>query len=52
MVKFSAGILRSNLHRVVTPPGEQARHTRYSLVYFSRPEHEVVMKRASGGTDR
>ncbi|KAL1983801.1 hypothetical protein VTN96DRAFT_9887 [Rasamsonia emersonii] len=49
MVKFSAGILRSNLHRVVTPPGEQAKHTRYSLVYFSRPEHEVVMKRLPGG---
>jgi isopenicillin N synthase-like dioxygenase len=49
MVKFSAGILRSNLHRVVTPPGAQAKHTRYSLVYFSRPEHDVVMKRLPGG---
>lgn len=49
MVKFSAGLLRSNLHRVVTPPGDQAKHTRYSLVYFSRPEHEVLMKRLRGG---
>jgi isopenicillin N synthase-like dioxygenase len=49
MVKFTGGILRSNLHRVVTPPGEQARETRYSLVYFSRPEHEVVLRRFKGG---
>lgn len=44
MVKFSAGILRSNIHRVVSPPGVQGDETRYSLVYFSRPEDEVVLK--------
>jgi isopenicillin N synthase-like dioxygenase len=49
MVKFSAGILRSNLHRVVAPPGRQADTVRYSLVYFSRPEHEVKMQRVRGG---
>lgn len=49
MVKFSAGILRSNLHRVVAPPGKQADTVRYSLVYFSRPEHEVKMQRVRGG---
>jgi isopenicillin N synthase-like dioxygenase len=32
MVKFSAGLLRSNLHRVVSPPGRQAELVRYSLV--------------------
>jgi len=45
MVKFTNGLLRSNIHRVVAPPGEQANHTRYSLVYFNRPENEVMLKR-------
>lgn len=49
MVKFSAGILRSNLHRVVSPPGEQAGLMRHSLVYFCRPEHEAILKRVEGG---
>jgi isopenicillin N synthase-like dioxygenase len=49
MVKFSAGLLRSNLHRVVSPPGRQAELVRYSLVYFCRPEHDVVLKRLKGG---
>ncbi|PSN70326.1 oxidoreductase [Corynespora cassiicola Philippines] len=49
MVKFSAGILKSNLHRVVAPPGEQRNLVRYSLVYFSRPEYEVKMQRMQGG---
>ncbi|KAE8454670.1 hypothetical protein EG329_000293 [Mollisiaceae sp. DMI_Dod_QoI] len=48
MVKFTNGLLRSNIHRVVSPPGEQAKETRYSLVYFSRPEDEVVLKRLEG----
>lgn len=34
---FSGGILRSSLHRVVPPPGTQASHTRWSVVFFSRP---------------
>ncbi len=45
MVKFTNGLLRSNIHRVVAPPGEQANHTRYSLVYFNRPENDVLLKR-------
>lgn len=49
MVKFSAGILRSNLHRVGASPGKQEGMVRYSLVYFSRPEYEVKMKRVEGG---
>lgn len=48
MVKFTAGVLRSNIHRVVNPPGEQAAMTRYSLVYFARPEDEVLLKRLEG----
>lgn len=49
MTKFSGGLLRSNIHRVVSPPREQAKETRYSLVYFSRPEDNVVLKRLEGG---
>lgn len=48
MAVFTNGLLRSNIHRVVSPPGQQADHTRYSLVYFSRPENEVLMKRIEG----
>ncbi|GAB7351605.1 hypothetical protein MBLNU459_g2224t1 [Dothideomycetes sp. NU459] len=44
MVKFTGGILRSNIHRVVNPPGEQADSTRMSLVYFARPEDDVLLK--------
>ncbi|KAG0650099.1 Glutamine hydroxylase [Hyphodiscus hymeniophilus] len=48
MVKFTNGLLRSNIHRVVSPPGDQAKDTRYSLVYFARPEDDVVLKRLEG----
>ncbi|KAL2810767.1 hypothetical protein BJX63DRAFT_422859 [Aspergillus granulosus] len=50
MVKFTNGLLRSNIHRVVSPPGEQADCTRYSLVYFSRPEDDVPLKRLEGSS--
>ncbi|RAK93869.1 oxidoreductase [Aspergillus costaricaensis CBS 115574] len=45
MVKFTNGLFRSNIHRVVAPPGQQAGFTRYSLVYFARPEDEVPLRR-------
>jgi isopenicillin N synthase-like dioxygenase len=48
MVKFTNGLLRSNIHRVSAPPGDQADYTRYSLVYFNRPENEVMLKRLDG----
>ena len=48
MVKFTAGILRSNIHRVVNPPGEQGDSMRMSVVYFSRPENEVILKVLEG----
>ncbi|KAF1849159.1 Clavaminate synthase-like protein [Cucurbitaria berberidis CBS 394.84] len=44
LVKFSNGLLRSNIHRVVAPPGGQGGVTRYSLVYFCRPEDDVLLK--------
>jgi isopenicillin N synthase-like dioxygenase len=50
IVKFSAGILRSNIHRVVNPPGQQADHTRMSLVYFARPADNVILKALHGST--
>jgi isopenicillin N synthase-like dioxygenase len=48
MVKFTNGRLRSNIHRVDSPPGDQGDWTRYSLVYFNRPEDEVMLKRLEG----
>jgi isopenicillin N synthase-like dioxygenase len=50
MVKFTAGMLRSNIHRVVNPPGQQGDQTRLSLVYFSRPLDEVVLKTLEGSS--
>lgn len=49
MVKFTAGLLRSNIHRVVPPTGEQVGEMRNSLVFFSRPEDSVVLRRLEGG---
>ncbi|GAB7341311.1 hypothetical protein MBLNU457_7581t1 [Dothideomycetes sp. NU457] len=48
MVKFTRGVLRSNIHRVVNPPGEQGDATRMSLVYFARPEDHVLLKPLEG----
>lgn len=44
LVKFSSNKLRSNIHRVVAPPGRQGEVTRYSLVYFCRPEDDVLLR--------
>ncbi|KAF3011143.1 hypothetical protein E8E13_011459 [Curvularia kusanoi] len=44
LVKFSNGAVRSNVHRVVAPPGRQGEVERFSLVYFCRPEDDVVLK--------
>ncbi|KAJ7130713.1 hypothetical protein C8R46DRAFT_1168777 [Mycena filopes] len=41
---FSGGILISNLHRVVPPPGEQSRFERWSLVYFTRPGNSIELR--------
>ena len=49
LVKFTAGLLRSNIHRVVPPAAPQDAMDRYSLVYFSRPEDAVVLRRLRGG---
>lgn len=44
MVQWSGGILRSNLSRVVTSPGEQAGCTRSSMTYLVRPEADVSLR--------
>lgn len=41
---FSGGILRSALHRVVPPPGPQAAHARWSLVFFTRPASDEPLR--------
>lgn len=49
MVAFTAGILRSNIHRVVPPPPPQEKMDRSSLVYFARPEDDIILRRLKGG---
>ncbi|PPQ77894.1 hypothetical protein CVT25_015381 [Psilocybe cyanescens] len=41
---LSGGILKSCTHRVVPPPGAQAGHERWSLVYFVRPTNDVYLE--------
>ncbi|KAF9054222.1 Clavaminate synthase-like protein [Panaeolus papilionaceus] len=41
---LSGGILKSCVHRVVPPPGAQAEHERWSLVYFARPTNDVYLE--------
>jgi len=42
---LSGGVLRSNLHRVVPPPGVQAASgPRWSLVFFTRPGNDVKLE--------
>lgn len=48
MVKFTNELLRSNLYRVIAPPGEQVGCTRYALVYFARAEDDVPLRRLTG----
>ncbi|THV44304.1 hypothetical protein BGAL_0676g00010 [Botrytis galanthina] len=45
LVEWTGGLLRSNLHRVVTPPGKQATCTRRNLAYLIRPDHNGSMRR-------
>ncbi|KAF7916061.1 uncharacterized protein EAE97_012152 [Botrytis byssoidea] len=45
MVEWTGGILRSAMHRVTSPPGDQSSMTRYVVGYFSRPAGDSLMKR-------
>ena len=49
LVKLTAGILKSNIHRVAPAPGQQAGLPRYSLVYFSHPNDDVELVPVKGG---
>ncbi|KAJ3552761.1 hypothetical protein NM688_g3982 [Phlebia brevispora] len=40
---FSGGILRSNVHRIVTAPKEQAKYDRWSTGFFTRPANYVEL---------
>ncbi|KAI1349440.1 hypothetical protein F5Y01DRAFT_289164 [Xylaria sp. FL0043] len=52
-VKFTNGVLCAGRHRVIPAPGAQGKFTRYSIVYFVRPEDQCIMKqlRAPGIPD-
>lgn len=52
MVEFSGGQVSSGKHRVVAAPGEQAAYNRYSVVYFVRPEDDVILEDMTPGAVR
>ncbi|KAE9388192.1 Clavaminate synthase-like protein [Gymnopus androsaceus JB14] len=41
---LSGGILHSNIHRVLPPPGAQAAFERWSQVFFTRPGNSVILR--------
>jgi isopenicillin N synthase-like dioxygenase len=41
---LSGGFLKSTVHRVVRPPGDQVSESRLGLIYFARPEARVAMR--------
>ncbi|RYP72119.1 hypothetical protein DL769_004520 [Monosporascus sp. CRB-8-3] len=48
MVQWTGGLLRSNVHRIRYPPGEQRFLDRYSIAILVRPERNASMKRLAG----
>ncbi|KAI2627045.1 putative 1-aminocyclopropane-1-carboxylate oxidase [Hypomontagnella submonticulosa] len=44
---LSGGYLKSTVHRVVRPPEDQADKPRLSLIYFARPEANILLKPVS-----
>lgn len=48
MVEWTAGLLRSNAHRIRYPPGEQSKLDRYNLAIIGRPASTSTMKRLIG----
>ncbi|KAI0188237.1 oxidoreductase [Astrocystis sublimbata] len=44
MTEWSGGLLRSNVHRIRYPPGDQRFHDRYSLAILARAERNASMK--------
>ncbi|OTB02436.1 hypothetical protein M426DRAFT_62317 [Hypoxylon sp. CI-4A] len=44
MVEWTGGLLRSNIHRIRYPPGQQRFLDRYSVAILARPERNAIMK--------
>lgn len=40
---YSGGVLHSNMHRIVPPPGAQATLDRWSVVFFTRPGYDAPL---------
>ena len=49
MARGSGGVVRSNMHRVVTAPRRQKGVERFSVAYLARPALETSMRRLVGG---
>ena len=41
---WTAGYLKSSVHRVVAPPSDQSHIDRLGLLYFLRPAHDLTLK--------
>lgn len=48
IARLSSGILRASVHRVCAPASAESTSARYSLVYFARPEDNVILKQLEG----
>ena len=48
MVQWTGGVLRSNMHRVVPPPGMQSASSRFSVAYVMKPPYTCRMERLKG----
>lgn len=48
LTEWTGGLLRSSLHRVVSPPGTQAQFSRQSLAYLVRAEKWATTQRLKG----
>lgn len=49
MAQWTAGALRSNIHRIRHQPGEQKHLDRYSVAVLARPQTDASMKSIMGG---
>ena len=48
MVQWTGGVLRSNMHRVVPPPGAQSECPPFSMAYVLKPLYACRMERLGG----
>ncbi len=51
LCQWSGGLLRSGMHRVVSPPGDQALLRRLSFVYVLKPGNKASMRRLMGAEE-